>query len=219
MLGRKLGPVDSAVFVTTGVASGLAWHWTGPITAVQYLLVLAILEFAVQPISTLLHELGHAVAAKRLGGRDVFVVVGRGPWATLTIGGVRVNFSPLPSRGVLIRGFCSYNQSEVSWRSRAWIALAGPAATFLTLILAFGFGADAWPGSGAMVRYLIVLSVLGLLLSMPVNLLPLRRDGRDVANDGAKARAAFRLASAGAPLRLDRRRDRERAATSVPPPR
>lgn len=250
---QHLGPVDTGVIVLTALASGVSQHWTGPISPTQFVLVLVLLEFVVQPISTLIHELGHAVAAQRLGGRQVFLVVGRGPWATFSLGSIRVNLSPFPSRGVLIRGFCRYEDADVSWQSRARIALAGPAATLVTLIAAIALGSDLWPGSGPTVRYLIVLTVVGLVASLAVNLLPVNRMGQTMPNDGTKARTAIRLHRAGAPTtnveikpvqpyseseaqpqlphgaasdpqpvrrlsELERRKDHDRAATSVPPP-
>lgn len=247
-LRQPLGPVDGAVLALTAVVSAVAQHWTGPVSLPQFVLVLAILSFAVQPISILIHELAHAYVARRAGCREVFVVIGRGPWATFSLGEVRVNFSLLSTRSVLIGGFCRYDDADVDWRSRAWIALAGPVATALTLAVALGVGAEAWHSTGATVRYLIVLTVVALVASLAVNLLPLGRVGRVMPNDGTKARAAFRLHRAGAPIKagaqsslpvigtpadgapaltgqmarraseLERQKDLARAATSVPPP-
>jgi len=132
------------------------------------------------------------------------VVVGRGPFATIVLGGVRVNFSLLPTRGVMVRGLCRFDVSGVSWRARAAIALAGPAATILEFLLGIALATDLWARSAPIARNILALSLLGLAISAIVNLLPRTAASRSaanvVANDGSQALAALRQRRARAPL-------------------
>lgn len=131
---RQPVPADQAfVLVFSGVVFGVAQHWAGKISPAQFIFALAALEFIVQPVSYLIHELGHGVAACRLGAGHASIMVGRGPWMRFPVGRIRVNFRLLPSRGVMIGGVCRYDGS-VSWRSRALISLSGPAATLVELL-------------------------------------------------------------------------------------
>ena len=158
------------------------------------MLVFLILEFVVQPVSTLLHELGHAVAVVRLGGRQAQVIVGRGPWAKLRLGRVHVMFSLLPARGVLFRGICRYDPAGLPWRSIGWIALAGPLATLVELALLLAVTPALW-NAGPLARGVTVFAAAGLLASLVVNLIPqaLGSDGPGalVQRDGFSARQAF----------------------------
>jgi hypothetical protein len=224
-------PVPGAqafVFVFTAVAFGLAQRWAGTMSLIDVPLALALLEFVVQPVSSLIHELGHGVVACRLGGAPASIMVGRGPWMRFSLGKIRINFSLMPTRGVMIRGVCRYHAKDLSWRSRALVSLAGPTATLIELLGGLALARLIWPGVGTFGRNLIVLSLLGLIGSLIVNLLPInvRRDGKLVAfgNDGTHARLALRLHRGRAPTvgmqsaAADRRRDAGRARTSVPPP-
>ena len=105
-MSRLRQPVPAAhvvVFLFSAVGFGVAQHWAGRLTSAQLLVALGLLEFVVQPVSTLIHELGHGVVACRLRGGPASIVVGRGPWLRFSVGQIRVNFSLLPGRGVLIR--------------------------------------------------------------------------------------------------------------------
>jgi hypothetical protein len=166
-------------------------------------LVILVLEFVVQPLSTLLHELGHGLAVAWLGKRRALVVVGRGPWADLTIGRLDLRFSPLPTRGVSIRGVCAYDPARLPWRSLALIALAGPLATFLELVALVAAAPALWP-AGPMVRALLLLTAGGLVASLLINLSaePSRADGARAViaqRDGWNARRALALHRQGAP--------------------
>jgi membrane-associated protease RseP (regulator of RpoE activity) len=169
----------------------------------QWVLVGLALAFVVRPVSTLLHELGHAAAAVWLGGRAAHVIVGRGPWTNLVVGRVRVSFSLLPTRGVRMSGLCRYDASGLPWRSLAWIALAGPAATLSVLVLLIALVPAAW-SAGSFARVLIVLSAAAETVSLVVNLrMVTLQPGDDRAvitdYDGAKARRAFARHREGAP--------------------
>jgi hypothetical protein len=186
----KLGATQVLLVVASMVASMFVARIAGPLTQVQLVVLLVLLELVVYPLSTLIHELGHAVVARRVTRGPVSVVVGRAPYATFALGRVQVNFSFLPSCGVSYRGVCRFDPSGVSWRNRARIALAGPAATFSELCLAALVGVSLWGHAGVFARNLIGLSLFGLIASVVVNLVP--RNTGPIANDGAQALAALK---------------------------
>lgn len=181
-------------------AFGLAHGAAGPLPAPEFILVLVVLEFAVQPLLTLGHEWGHALVARRVSYGTVIVLVGRGPYMSPLIGGIRINFSLLPGRGVRIRGLCRYDPADVSWRARAAVALAGPLATLLELVATIAVTIALWPGAGSFVRNLLALVIGALALSLVVNLLPDTIVPGLLANDGSTALAALRNHRAGRPL-------------------
>jgi hypothetical protein len=185
-----VGWAQGLVVISTPVAYLILPWVAGPLTYPQWLVVLVTLEFVVQPVSTLIHELGHAAVARRVTNGPVSVAVGRGPYLRFAVDRVQVNFSFLPSRGVLFRGVCRFDPAGVSWRNRARLALAGPAATFVELCLAVAIAARIWGDAGALARNMIALAALGLLISLVMNLIP--RTTGPIPNDGAQARAALK---------------------------
>lgn len=173
----------------------------------------------------------------------VSVIVGRGPYLRFTLDGVRVNFSPIPMRGVMVRGLCRYEFASVTWRSRAAIALAGPAANFLELLWVAAVAIELWHRTGPVTRNLFALGLVTLAASVLVNLIPLpiRRPSAVLYNDGSIALAALLRHRAGTPPPVPARelteprrvsdmpspvhaaapehqRDLARARTSIPPP-
>ena len=181
-----------------------------------WLAVVVIVEFVIQPLSTLLHELGHAGAVAMLGRRQSFVMVGRGPWLTVKVRRTTVHFSVLPTRGVQVAGVCRYDASGLTWKQLGWIALAGPLATAAQLILVLTISPFLW-AHGPTIRYVIVLWAIGLISSLVINLMPQRpsRSGeraRVLRRDGARAREAFARHKAAAP----RPQPIRRAATHDP---
>lgn len=176
---------------------GVVPNWT------TWLVVVAIVQFVIQPLSTLLHELGHACAVTLIGRRQSFVVVGRGPWLTVKLRRVTVRFSVLATRGVRIAGVCRFDRSGLSWKQLGWIVLAGPLATAVQLIVVLAIAPLLWT-HGPTIRYLLVLWTIGLASSLVINLVPQRsREPGDHATvtrrDGTKAREAFSRHKAGAP--------------------
>lgn len=203
-LRQPISGAQAFVLVFSGVAFGLARHWAGPLTPPQFVLAVVLLEFAVQPFSYLIHELGHALAACRLTKASPSVIVGRGPWLKFSLGRVRVHFSLLPSRGVMIGGICRYDAVGVPWRTRAVISMSGPAATMLEFLAGLGVAALVWHQSGSFVRNLIVLALIGLFTSVVFNLVPVTVKQQGVrrtlfANDGTNARAALKHHRRGTP--------------------
>jgi hypothetical protein len=237
-LRRPVPAAEAFALVFAAGAGAVTAHWTGRLSEIQLLLLLPLLEFIVQPVSTLIHELGHAFAACRQGAQRVVVVVGRGPRLQFSLGRIRVHFGLVPSCSGLCRGVCRYDSKDLSWRSHAAIALSGPAATLLEFLTLLAFAPRVWHAATGFERQLIAFALVLLVMSLIVNLSPMRikRDGRVVliGNDFAKARVAIRMHRQGAPLSnpslsasiqvsaaqaagvLDRDSDRKR--TSIPPP-
>lgn len=190
---------------------------------IDWLISISVVRLLVQPLATLLHELGHAFAVTRLGRRPALMIVGRGPWMSATCGNLRVRFSLVPGRGVRLRGACVYDPSGLSWRSIAWISLAGPIATGVTLAAVLAIAPALW-AAGALARLIIFLTVIGLALSLIDNLIPRRLTPRaDAAKlgerDGWKARQAFKCHAQGvAPPRTRPPRPNTASATSPAPP-
>ena len=199
-LREPVSKSQAAILVAAALAYAVARAVAGPLTGVQVVLVLLALEFIVQPLSTLLHECGHAIVACRVSAGPVSVLVGRGRYVSGTIGRVRVNFSMLPGRGVRIGGLCRYDAAQVGWRDRAAVSLAGPAATFLELIIVAGLTAATWSSAGAVIRNLLLLVTIGLAVSVVVNLVPAAIVPGVLSNDGANALRALRNDRAGLAL-------------------
>ena len=203
---QPIPPLQAALVVLGMIAFELARRHTHLPSTTQLLAVSLLVEFVLQPISTLVHELGHAAAAVRRGPGTATIMVGRGPWINITLGRVKVHFSPLPTRGVLIRGVCHFDNPTLSWRARAAIALAGPAATLAELLASAALAILLWPTAGTMLRTLLVSVLVALSSSLVVNLAPRRArgepGGRRASNDGTQALFALRMQRAGEPLPL-----------------
>jgi hypothetical protein len=157
------------------------------------LLYIAIAGMAV----TLLHELGHAAAARRLLGGDVQVSVGSvGKLAELQLGQIKVAVNALehPNRA---SGAAEFDASRATARDVLLIALAGPAASLAGTVL------TAWALSAAspsgVLHDLLWSATLGGVFGA-LNIIPLTihegRDGPAVRTDGRLALDALRVARA-----------------------
>jgi hypothetical protein len=184
-IGGLLGILFAAAHVTVPSGSDLG----------DFLIALLVLGFVVQPLATLGHELGHALAALLLGGRPSLIVVGRGPFLRIRAEPTLILFSVLPTRGVLFAGICRYNPTGLPWRSVLLIALAGPLATLIELLAALLLGPALWH-DGALARMVIAWTDIWLAVSLAVNLWP--RGGvsgpgtdRALRRDGDLARYAY----------------------------
>lgn len=143
---------------------------------------------------TFLHELGHALAARRLLGGRVHVKVGTaGKLANLRLGQIEasVNAFARPDR---VGGYAAFDASRATARDIAWIALAGPFAS-LAGTLAAALLLSAAPGTGAVHDFLWAAVACGVFAVL--NIVPFefqeRRDGPKRRTDGLVALAALRL--------------------------
>jgi hypothetical protein len=203
-LREPVSAKQSAMILMAVVGIWAVQGWSGGSLSVgQWLVLVLALEFVVQPLSTLLHELGHAAAVMCLAKRSARVVVGREPWVELIVGGLHLRFSLVPARGVSFRGVCVYDSIGVPWRTLGLIALAGPLATLAELGVLAAATPVLWH-TGAVARGLVVLTLGGLVASLLTNLsgAPLeasRRRAVVAQRDGWNARRAFALHRQGAP--------------------
>lgn len=206
---REPGSAGEAVLVLLMALIGVLFgellpHLLAPLpNPEQWVLVAAALIFVARPTAILIHELGHAAAVRRLGRRDARIEVGRAPWLHFRVGRVHVTFGVLPRSMPRMAGRCTYDPAGIDWRSRAWISLAGPLATFLQLAIVLAALPLVWSASGWM-RNFLVFSEFGLILLFVLTVWPqasrsVGRAGVVPANDGWKAREAFRRYRAGAP--------------------
>jgi hypothetical protein len=194
----KSGREHRLLAIAAVLSYALVPRIAGPLLGIQLVFLLLVLQFVIQPVSTLIHELGHAAVARWVTKGRVSVVVGRSPYLKFAVAGVQVHFSFLPNRGVCLRGICRSDNTGVSWRNRARRALAGPAATFLELCVVAALGASLWAHAGVFERSLIGYTVLALVISLVVNLVP--RNVGTIPNDGAQILAALRHDRAQLPL-------------------
>jgi membrane-associated protease RseP (regulator of RpoE activity) len=161
-------------------------------------LLLIYLAVAGLPV-VLLHELGHAIAARRLLGGEVNVSVGTaGTLAELRLGEVALTIKALSHPGSA-SGMAEFEASRATARDVVLIALAGPAASLAgTVLTAWALSAVAGPGvvsgllwaataTGAM----CVLNLVPLTLEERGGGAWLRTDGR-LALDALKVVRATR---------------------------
>jgi hypothetical protein len=195
-LREPLAVRQIAAIVVGGAGMLAAQLWLGRMPGVVgWLVLICVLQFLVQPVATLLHELGHAVAVACLGRRPALVTVGRGPWAPAKCSRITVRFSLMPSRGISLRGLCAYDPSGLPWRSIGWISLAGPIATAITFAVILAAAPTIWP-AGTLARYIVVSTLVMLTESLIANLMPRQRGAHRHAatvgnRDGWAARYAF----------------------------
>jgi hypothetical protein len=167
---------------------------------------------------TLLHEMGHALVARRRLRSEVRVVVGTsGRLAELRLFGVSVSLRALARPGC-VAGYAQYDATYATRRDVALIALGGPAASLA------GFGICAWalavaPDVGIAHGALWALTLGGAVASV-VNLVPMtlreRRDGPIVRTDGRIALDCLRAARTTTPRREPAAR-RKRATSAATP--
>jgi hypothetical protein len=211
-----------AVMVIWTSAGIVMAAWLGPLSTRSWLAVLGVYYLFLHQISTLWHELGHAVAARKFTRRPVQVIVGRAPRRRMRFGRVIVDLGVLPILGLSCNGLTRYNPAGVRWRLIAWIALSGPAATSILLVVVVVLGRLEWH-TGIAFRYLMVFWGVQLAVSLMTNVRPrpLNLPPDAVlrgARDGWLAQWALARAKAGAPpWHAPAREARPRPASVAPP--
>lgn len=189
-----------------GIAAAVAAQLcAGDVGTLGWIVALGALTFVIQPLAILGHELGHALAVSLVAQRRSLVVVGRGPFLRIKADPTLVLLSPMPTRGVPFGGICRYDQSGLSWRAIAVIALSGPLATVCELG-ALGAVAPAMWSTAPVTRLMILLTAACLIASLTVNLWPSQAatdsgQQRSIQRDGVTARLAYSRHRAGAPPR------------------
>jgi Zn-dependent protease len=145
---------------------------------------------------TLLHELGHAVVARRLLSGEVQVEVGTvGKVAELRLGEIALSINALsdPSRA---GGYAEFDASRATARDVLLIALAGPAASLLGTIATASLLGHAPPGVLHNLLWAATLAgVFGVLNLIPLTLQE-RRNGPSRRSDGKLALDALRVVRA-----------------------
>jgi membrane-associated protease RseP (regulator of RpoE activity) len=144
-----------------------------------------------------LHELGHAIAARRLLGVDVQVSVGSaGKLAEMRLGQIALSINALSHPG-RIGGAAEFDGSRATARDVLLIALAGPAAS-LAGTIGTALALSAVSTTGALHDLLWVATLVGV--TGVLNLVPLRfqerRHGPTLRTDGRLALDALRVARA-----------------------
>jgi tetratricopeptide (TPR) repeat protein len=181
------------VKVPAGIAFDFYFYFYGPMPEISIVvLYLAIGWFPFKPLTTFLHELGHAIPALLFTKQEVKIFIG-------SYGNTRKGFNLKAGRLLLwvnynplrwYKGMCKFEANETSINQRIIILLMGPVITFIIGLFATILVFSDNDIHGAM-RFM----ALGLLISsgveLYVNLIPnfnqVRLDnGLFVSNDGGQ---------------------------------
>ena len=153
------------------------------ILSLAYAVAIASLLFSA---SLLAHELGHAAAGRLLGLRVGRIVAGNGPWL--------VRLGKLEVRLFGLNGACEFSRPlhiEPA-RTRALVALAGPAAS---LVASAGFHLLAIVTAGAVANVSATMAAANLALAI-FNLVPIPPlDGWQAAEPALERLGWLRLGS------------------------
>lgn len=172
---------DAMAWFVEFMDSGSSWH------------VMIFIFVGAIPM-TLLHELGHALAARALLDAPVSVAVGSyGTFARLRLGEISVSLNAIASPA-RVGGSATFDASRATARDMLLIALAGPAASAAGLVVA-ALALAALPDQGIAhgVAWAAVLaSAFGVLNLIPLTLRE-RRDGPSLQTDGRLALDAARV--------------------------
>jgi hypothetical protein len=162
---------------------------SGPtsVATLPYLMAAAI------PV-TLVHELGHAIMARRRLDGDVAVSIGTaGRIAELRLAQVTISINALsdPTRP---GGAAEFDAGEATARDVVAIALAGPLASLLGTIVC-GRLLSSMPAGAP--HHIVWAMTLGGVFGFALNLVPMtledRRGGRPLRSDGRLALDAWRV--------------------------
>lgn len=142
--------------------------------------------------ATLFHELGHAVVARRRLASSVVITVGTtGKLGTVRLGPIAAHIYALGAPG-RAAGSATFDARNMTAKDAVAIALAGPAASLLWLVVC----ARAWDlHRGGMLGAVLWVATFEGLFGSLVNLVPmtlLERNGRAFRTDGRHALDAWR---------------------------
>ena len=144
--------------------------------------------------ATLIHELGHAVAARRLLDAEVDVSVGSAAKiAQVRLAGVTATINALPHPGKAA-GFASFDDAGARAIDALWIAVAGPLASLCSLVVSAWLFSAA-PDTGLVHGFLwavVALSFGGILTLIPFTFEE-RRNGPQMRTDGRLALDALKV--------------------------
>lgn len=137
---------------------------------------------------TLIHELGHAIAARRLLDTPVSVAIGSiGEIARVRLGEISMSINAIGSPGVA--GSAEFDAADAGARDILYIALAGPAASAAGLIVSVW--ALSMTSSGGFLHGVIWTTVLGGAFCV-LNLIPFRyQDSRNAPIHQSDGRLAL----------------------------
>jgi len=157
--------------------------------------VLLYIGIAAIPVA-LLHELGHAVVARRRLDTEVEVTVGTvGRIAEVRLGEIKASVSAVGTPG-RPAGSAEFDSSQATAQDILWIALAGPLASLVGAALSVVLFSTG-PADGP-VHDLLWATVAGGVFGVLLNIVPFefqeRRHGPVLRTDGRLALDALRVA-------------------------
>jgi hypothetical protein len=155
-----------------------------------YLFIVTGSFVALSPIVVVIHELGHAAAARMIGNRIYVIAFGAGPaFAAWRFGELQITFGQDLMRGYI----CSYPVSaQPRWRTSLYCAAGAAANVAAALITAAALSA-APPVEGAAPALKIALSlgagfILSNVLTVVLTMIPrsVRMGDRTIPSDGRR---------------------------------
>jgi Zn-dependent protease len=147
-----------------------------------FLTIMVATSIPTLPLRILIHEAGHAFAARLVGQVVWQARIGSGPIRkAFRAGGVVFEIRAIPWTGGFVRHFSSGHPA--SRLSRAFITAAGPLANLLTAVVALGFS-YLCQGIGVLAAAFAGFGLFSLFVGV-YNLIPRRfGDNETVASDG-----------------------------------
>ncbi len=147
-----------------------------------FMLIMALTSVPTLPLRILIHEAGHAFAARLVGQVVWQARIGSGPIRhRLKAGGVVFEIRAIPWTGGLVKFFGPAHPAGRA--SQAFIIAAGPAANLLTAIVALGLS-NLCQGVGAIAAAFAGFGIFSLIVGL-YNLIPRRfGDNETVSSDG-----------------------------------
>jgi hypothetical protein len=150
--------------------------------------------FAASVPVVVVHELGHAIVAAHRLGADVEVTVGNAvKLAQVRMGRIHASLNMLPRPGH-VAGSARFDASRATARDVLWIALAGPFASLVGVVVTALLLRHV-PPAGVIHDLLWWMTGAGVLAVL-LNLLPFKpeeSDGTKVWTDGRMALDALRI--------------------------